>query len=315
MNKPKICAKQALEDIQAGNDDDYLMKKYRLSPKGLQSLFQKLGQAGIIKHLNAHEVMADLRTGISSQGLMKKYGLTSEGLQNLFQELDRAGLLRGTAEQRGVPSKVVINIHRIAEDIRVGLTKSQLMQKYHLSARGLRWISMTLISSGAIAWWEIYDSLCANYEDLIPDRLRQTRRYPLPFHCPVHEADNPHVVGQLRDVSENGLGVVGMRARTGDTKNLVIQGDEFGEFASFSLESTCRWITKDQRGVFVAGFEISHISIGNLKEFELLLHIVKSRVETNRSSVGGTCFAEVPVSDGRLTRNEKRSDIASDLMD
>ena len=118
--------------------------------------------------MNAYEVMADLKSGMSSDELMKKYRLTEEGLQNLFPELDRAGLLRGTPEQSGVPSKVVINIHQIVEDIESGLNKSQLMQKYHLSPRGLRWVSMTLISSGSIDWRKIYDNLCANYDELIP---------------------------------------------------------------------------------------------------------------------------------------------------
>jgi hypothetical protein len=277
MNKPRISAKQALDDIRAGMDESVLMKKYKLSPKGVQSLFKKLGQAGVIKYLNAHEIMVDLRSGISSEDLMKKYGLNGEGLQSLFQELDRSGLLRGTAEQNGVPSKVVINILEIAEDIKLGLTKSQLMQKYHLSPRGLRWVSMTLISSGRIPWQDIYDNLCTTYDELIPDKLRQTRRYPMPFDCPVHVADKPEVAGKVRDISENGLGIVGIKTRMGNTKTLVIQGDEFGEYARFAFDGTCRWIAKNPDGIFVAGFEISYISIGNLKEFQLLLHLVQFR--------------------------------------
>lgn len=277
MDKPKICAKQVLEDIRAGIDDGVLMEKYRLSAKGLQSLFKKLGQAGIIKHLNACEVLADLSSGIASDKLMEKYRLTEEGLQSLFQELDRLGFLRGTAEQNGVPSKVVINTGQIVEDIKSGLTKKQLMQKYHLSPRGLRWVSMTLISSGTVAWQNIYDNLCTTYEELVPDTPRRTKRFPIPFDCPVYVANNPELAGKVRDISENGVGIVGIRTRMGDTNTLVIQGDEFGEFASFAFDSVCRWITKDPGGVFVAGFEICHISVGNLKEFQLLMHLVEFR--------------------------------------
>jgi len=275
MKRTRIEAKEALEDIRAGMNDIALMKKYILSAKGLQSLFRKLGQAGIIKHLNAYDVLADLRSGISSEDLMKKYQLTAEGRQNLFQELDRAGLLRETGEQDDVPSKVVINIHQIVEDIKAGFTKTQLMQKYHLSPRGLRWVSMALISSGTIAWQQIYDNLCTTYAELVPDTLRQKKRYPLPFVCPVYEADNPRVVGKVRDISENGLGIIALIANVGDTKSLVVPQDEFGEFASFTFDTECRWMTKDPKGVFVCGFEISHISIGNLKEFQLLLHLAQ----------------------------------------
>jgi uncharacterized protein (DUF433 family) len=276
MSKLRIIdAKEALEDIRAGMNDIALMKKYKLSAKGLQSLFKKLGQAGIIRHLNACEVVSDLRSGMSSEDLMEKYGLNAEGLQNLFQELDHHGLLRGTAEQSGVPSKVVINIHQIVEDIKSGLTKSQLMQKYHLTPRGLRWVSMTLISSGTIAWQEIYDSLCTTYDELVPDKLRRTKRYSLPFECPVYEAHNPGVVGKVRDIAEKGLGILGIKANVGEPKTLVIPKDEFGEFASFTFDAECRWITKDPEGVFVGGFEICHVSIGSLKEFQLLLHVAQ----------------------------------------
>ncbi len=275
MHKPKVSANEVLRDIRKGMDDVALMKKYRLSSKGLQSLFKKLGQAGIIRHLNAQAVVADLRAGISGDGLMKKYRLTPQGLQNLFQELDRAGLLKGSAEEDGVPEKVVINIHRIVEDIKSGLTKIQLMQKYHLSSRGLRWVSMTLIISGTIGWQEIYDNLCTTYDQLVPDKLRQTKRFPLPFDCPVYEADNPGVVGKIRDIAEKGLGILGIEANVSETKTLVIPADEFGEFARFTFDTECRWITKDPRGLFVAGFEICHISIGSLREFQLLLHLAK----------------------------------------
>ena len=133
MKISKINAKEALEDIRAGMDDIPLMKKYKLSAKGLQSLFKKLGHAGIIKHVNASQVLADLRSGISSDDFMKKYSLTRRGMQNLFQELDRAGILKASAEQDGVPAKVVINTNEIAEDIRSGLNKTQLMEKYRMS--------------------------------------------------------------------------------------------------------------------------------------------------------------------------------------
>jgi len=126
VEKTKIKAKEALEDIRAGTDDISLMKKYKLSAKGLQSLFKKLGHAGIIKHVNASEVLADLRSGSSRDDLMKKYSLTQQGMENLFQELDRAGILKTSAERDSVPAKVFINTNEIAEDIRSGLDRTEL---------------------------------------------------------------------------------------------------------------------------------------------------------------------------------------------
>lgn len=47
--KPVIDAEDAVREIRAGTDDATLMKKYNISARGLQSLFRKLLNAGILK--------------------------------------------------------------------------------------------------------------------------------------------------------------------------------------------------------------------------------------------------------------------------
>jgi hypothetical protein len=49
MAKRTVDAKEILEDIKAGMDSTALMEKYQLSEKGLQSLFKKLKDAGVLK--------------------------------------------------------------------------------------------------------------------------------------------------------------------------------------------------------------------------------------------------------------------------
>jgi hypothetical protein len=46
--RPKIKAKELLADIRSGMDDSALRQKYRLSAEGLQSVYNKLLQAGLI---------------------------------------------------------------------------------------------------------------------------------------------------------------------------------------------------------------------------------------------------------------------------
>jgi ankyrin repeat protein len=48
MPKPKISAKAAVEDIRTGMNDSAFMKKYGLTPVGLQSLLTKLVEAGYL---------------------------------------------------------------------------------------------------------------------------------------------------------------------------------------------------------------------------------------------------------------------------
>jgi hypothetical protein len=49
MEKRTLDAKEILDDIKAGMDSTALMEKYQLSKKGLQSLFKKLMDAGVLK--------------------------------------------------------------------------------------------------------------------------------------------------------------------------------------------------------------------------------------------------------------------------
>jgi hypothetical protein len=49
MAKRTVDAKEILDDIKAGMDSTALMEKYQLSEKGLQSLFKKLKDAGVLK--------------------------------------------------------------------------------------------------------------------------------------------------------------------------------------------------------------------------------------------------------------------------
>jgi hypothetical protein len=49
MVKRTLDAKEILDDIKAGMDSTALMEKYQLSKKGLQSLFKKLMDAGVLK--------------------------------------------------------------------------------------------------------------------------------------------------------------------------------------------------------------------------------------------------------------------------
>lgn len=61
MEKRKITAREILKDIQAGADDAGLMRKYQLSAQGLQSVLNKMVQAGVIaeEELDARVPLSD----------------------------------------------------------------------------------------------------------------------------------------------------------------------------------------------------------------------------------------------------------------
>jgi uncharacterized Zn finger protein (UPF0148 family) len=57
MAKVKIDARDVVKDIRDGLDDAALMTKYRLSGTGLQSLFSKLTEAGLLKRADLDKRM------------------------------------------------------------------------------------------------------------------------------------------------------------------------------------------------------------------------------------------------------------------
>jgi hypothetical protein len=212
------------------------MAKYKLSSKGLQSLFKKLGDAGLLKHLNASEVIRDIRSGMSDMELMKRHGLSEKGLAALFVEVERSRLLQTPVEEDTMPTKIVIHVPQIVNDIRSDIGRTELMRKYHLTPRALRRLSMKLVSSGALGWKDVYGNICSKVDELVPEKLRASKRHRAGLHeAPIYEMKNPGVGGTIRDVNEHGIGVKGIKAEVGEAKTLVIGGDEFGEYAYFRI--------------------------------------------------------------------------------
>ncbi len=101
MVKPKIDASEVLKDIRAGVNHFTLMDKYRLSAKGLNSLFRKLLDAGVVKRgdlgpsykveISASEAIRDIRSGMTKSDFMEKHRISSRGLQSLFRKLVETG--------------------------------------------------------------------------------------------------------------------------------------------------------------------------------------------------------------------------------
>jgi len=95
MISRKVSQKDVIQDLRSGMDDEAIRKKYNLSAKGLQVLFDKLIQAGLLRteletrprKLNLVAILADIRNGMSKPDLLKKYTLSEEMLKQVVQKL------------------------------------------------------------------------------------------------------------------------------------------------------------------------------------------------------------------------------------
>jgi uncharacterized protein (DUF433 family) len=99
MADREIRAREVVNDIRAGMGRDALMNKYKLSPRGLQNLFEELTNLGLLERTDEHEIIpgrqrikiraivGDVKAGMSDSQMMAKYHIDHEALQALFKKL------------------------------------------------------------------------------------------------------------------------------------------------------------------------------------------------------------------------------------
>jgi len=129
-SKQVIRAADAVLSVRSGVTDEALMEKYRISAKGLESLFRKLVKGG---HLDQSEL--DQRMAVSQ----------------------RSHLVDLVSSPTFRPSKIKININKAdaVKSFRSGMSDLAIMAKYNISARGLDSLSSKLVKAGEILQIEL----------------------------------------------------------------------------------------------------------------------------------------------------------------
>lgn len=121
-DKPRLSAREILQDLANNITDKELMVKHGLSEKGLASLFRKLLQKGLITKkslakrwgtkttmitlsaegkfmgkvkIDPREAVKDLFGTMSNAQIMKKYKLSERGFNSLLTKLHEQGLISG----------------------------------------------------------------------------------------------------------------------------------------------------------------------------------------------------------------------------
>jgi uncharacterized protein (DUF433 family) len=217
------------------------------------------------RRVSAKEVLDDIKSGMDDPALMEKYQLSSKGLQRLFKELVGAGLW---PERRSVRARDVLR------DVQRGAGRAELMDKYGLSFRGLQALVTLFVDAGVVSRDDLYGEMRLEDDTVVPDEIRAFERYYLDFETPVYEASHPEIYGKVLDITEFGVGLIGIEAVIDETKHLVILGDPFGEAAPFEFEAKCRWVNRQEDGSCVAGFQITKIAERDMEELRKLIHLV-----------------------------------------
>ncbi|MFC1834250.1 PilZ domain-containing protein [Thermodesulfobacteriota bacterium] len=170
------------------------------------------------------------------------------------------------AEKRQIKGKEVL------EDIRSGLSATEMMTKYKVSPKGLRSIFRQLMRARVISKPELEDQ-SGLYEGADEIRgIRHLQRKRIDFRMKIYDGDNPFKTGFVRDISEQGLRVEGIETKLGETKNFVVSLSGISNLPTLVFKAKCRWVNREKPGSknLLAGFQITDISTLDSRELRNL---------------------------------------------
>jgi uncharacterized protein (DUF433 family) len=270
----EIDLKAILRDIRSGTCDSDLMDRYDMTCVEFRDVLKYLSDSGAIKLVNARNLLNDIKLGMTNKALMKKYRLSPAELKKTFLEMTKAGIVFFGNGERS-PTKIKVKTEEIAGDIRAGMSETELMKVYNLSSRGLQSTFWKLVQSGILSWDEILGLKPSKVQSMIFPRMRKwLRGYPLLFIA-VCEEGNPMNIGKMKDLSEKGVGVLGISAKVGDLKKLIVAPVGSFDLKPFRISGICRWSnSKNSASPPHAGFELTDSEDNDIASVEELLQFV-----------------------------------------
>ncbi|MCA1961053.1 MAG: hypothetical protein LDL33_09665 [Desulfomonile sp.] len=154
-----------------------------------------------------------------------------------------------------MPSEDERRKENFLHDLRSGVPHQELMKKYRLTPRGFDTLSRNVLHlPGADA----------------EPRLRSRRH--LEFLLPISESQHPENTGFVYDISDDGVGVRGLKTKVHDLKTFVIPADDFFRIEPVVFQGLCRWIEeKENRWESAAGFKVVRVLSGSLTELQDIL--------------------------------------------
>jgi len=172
-----------------------------------------------------------------------------------------------------VDSRRRISARQVVEDIRSGTSVMELLQKYKLTSNELRRLLDKLLHSRLLDQRELDSWSTLNHEITVIRGIRQDDRITLDFPLKVQDCGHPYKQGIVRDLSQKGIGVLGIKVRVGETRTLVVRLNGIADCRSVRFEAKCRWViqTEAEGQECIAGFEITGIEDAALNELRKVL--------------------------------------------
>jgi len=172
------------------------------------------------------------------------------------------------SEKRKIKAKEII------ADIKSGMMDQELMEKYSVSQNALKSIFQKLIDSGSLQPSELEQRIPPERLETYGEKPRNLHRNYVFVKLPIYELENLLHEGEVVDITEGGLQVIGIESKVGEKKGFLIQADYFADVFPFSFEAECKWATREKDGRCRAGFKILSISEKGLEELRKLIRML-----------------------------------------
>jgi hypothetical protein len=147
------------------------------------------------------------------------------------------------------------------------------MKKYLISSKGLRSAFRKLLKFGDITQVELDILLNLYGESAGATGLRKVPRKRISYSLWVYEGGDPFEPGLIRDISEKGVCIDGIRTQIGERKTFMVRLGPLEGHSTFVFDAQCRWVRRESEhnGELVAGFEITNISPVDLRVLQKLV--------------------------------------------
>jgi hypothetical protein len=183
--------------------------------------------------------------------MMEKYGLSAKGLHSLFLKLlevraiTQSELNRRRANYHDTTIIGHMDSGSMAEDVRSGMSDSELMNKYSLSSEGLRRAFQALLDAKLIAPVDLYGSSPAMHDTVFVENRREVPRYHLAVEVVIYEVRHPEIKGLLSNVAEKGIAITGIEAQIGEWKTFIIPAVNCVQIDPIRFDAECKWAGRD----------------------------------------------------------------------
>lgn len=172
--------------------------------------------------------------------------------------------------------KRIIKAKTVVSDIRAGLSESQLMAKYVLSAAELRQVVASLQRAGHLRDREIEEWHASSEASSGKSGTRELPRAYLRIPPEISDGQDACNRGLVTDISVGGFRTRGLAASVGERKIFLIHACEIADTGDIRVHATCKWYKAESIDIHMqeAGFRIEAVSEAGAIEIRKLIQLL-----------------------------------------